>query len=97
MVKAIFAIAGGVAFVAVMLGFFAASNMMQFRKPGVPLIWYLWNGYAFFTGKNFEPPAEASRRLFVLCGGAFFLALVIAIIFGLIGWPDPNLTPPPAG
>jgi hypothetical protein len=93
MVKAIFAVAGGVAFVALMLGVFAAAAMMTHRKNGVPTSWYLWNGYAFFTGKNFNPHAEPSRRLFMLCGVAFFLAILIAIAFGLIGWPNP---PPPA-
>lgn len=90
MVKAIFAVAGGVAFVSIMLAVFAASAMLRERKPGVPTSWYLWNGYAFLTGKNFNPPAEPSRRLFTLCFAAFFLAILIAIVFGLIGWPDPN-------
>ena len=89
MVKAIFAVAGGVAFVAVMLAVVAAASMLRERKPGVPTSWFVWNGYAFFTGKNFTPPAEPSRRLFTLCAAAFFLAVIIAILFGLIGWPDP--------
>ena len=92
MVKAIFAVAGGVAFVSVMLAIFAAAAMMTHRKAGVPTSWYLWNGYAFLTGKNFDPPAEPSRRLFMLCFAVFFLAILIAVTFGLIGWPNP----PPA-
>lgn len=91
MVKVLFALGGGVAFVAVMLAFFAAGQMMRHRKPGVPTLWYMWNGWAFFTGRNFEPPAEPARRLFMLCAVAFFFALVTVIAFGLIGWP----TPPP--
>lgn len=96
MVKAIFAIAGGVAFVSVMLAVFAANAMMRYRKPGVPTSWYLLNGYAFFTGKNFEPPAEPGRRLFMYCMIAFFAAIVIGLAFGLIGWPDPNAPVPSA-
>lgn len=90
MVKVIFALAGGVAFVSVMLAFFAAAQMMRHTRPGVPAIWYAWNGYAFFTGKNFEPPAEPMRRLFTLCMIAFFIAVIAGITFGLIGWADPN-------
>ncbi|MCC6917985.1 MAG: hypothetical protein IT548_02205 [Alphaproteobacteria bacterium] len=90
MVKAIFAVAGGVAFVAVMLAVFSALQMMRYRKPGVPTSWYAFNGYAFFTGKNFEPPAEPLRRLFAMCMIAFLVAILIGIAFGMIGWPDPN-------
>lgn len=89
MVKVIFAIAGGVAFVAVMLAIFACSAMMSHRKPGVPKSWYAWNGYAFLTGRNFQPAAEPARRLIVMCFVAFFIAIVVAIAFGMIGWPDP--------
>ena len=94
MVKVIFAVAGGVIFVSILLAWFAAAHMMRYRKAGVPLSWYAWNGWAFFTGRNFEPPAEPSRRLFILCVVAFFIGLVAFIAFGLIGWPDPNATPP---
>lgn len=90
MVKIIFAIGGGVAFTAWMLAIFAAIAMFSHRKPGVPTSWYMWNGYAFFTGRNFEPAAEPARRLFTLCVVVFFLAIVISIAFGLIGWSDPN-------
>jgi hypothetical protein len=94
MVKAIFAVAGGVAFVAVMLAVFAALQMMRHTKPGVPAIWYAFNGYAFFTGRNFEPPAEPARRLFAMCAIAFFVAILIGIAFGMIGWPNPDAVPP---
>ncbi len=93
MVKIIFAIAGGVAFTAVMLAVFAAIAMFSHKKPDVPGAWYMWNGYAFFTGRNFDPAAEPARRLFILCAGVFFLAVIIAITFGLIGWPNPNAVP----
>lgn len=93
MVKIIFAIAGGVAFVAWMLAIFAAIAMMSHTKPGVPRSWFLWNGYAFLTGRNFEPSAEPARRLIVMCFAAFFLAILIAIAFGLIGWSGPNAVP----
>ncbi len=96
MVKVIFAIAGGVAFTAVMLAIFAAIAMFSHKKPGVPGSWYFWNGHAFLTGRNFEPAAEPARRLFMLCMGVFFLAVLIGITFGLIGWPDPNAVPPAA-
>lgn len=92
MVKAIFAIAGGVAFVSVMLGFFAAGQMLRHKKPGVSTLWFGLNGWAFFTGRNFEPPAEPSRRLFMLCAIAFVVAMIAFVAFGLIGWPPP---PPP--
>jgi hypothetical protein len=95
MVKAIFAVAGGIAFVAFMLGIFAAAAMLTHRKPGVPNSWFMWNGYAFFTGRNFEPPAEPSRRLFMLCAAAFFLALIIGVVFGVLYYAYPQ-TPPPA-
>lgn len=90
MVKAIFAIAGGVSFVTLMLSIFAGAAMMGHRKPGVPRSWYMWNGYAFLTGRNFLPGAEPARRLILLCFSVFVLAIVIAIAFGLIGWPDAN-------
>ncbi len=94
MVKIIFAIAGGVAFVAWMLAVFAAMAMMSHTKPDVPKSWFLWNGHAFLTGKNFDPAAEPARRLMMLCFAAFILAILIAIAFGLIGWPDPSAAPP---
>ncbi len=93
MVKAIFAIAGGVTAVALILAIFAAMSMLQHRKPGVPTAWYAWNGYAFLTGRNFEPPAEPSRRLFSLCVLVFMIALVIGVAFALIGWPGPGEIP----
>lgn len=93
MVKIIFAIAGGVAFTAVMLAIFAAIAMFSHRKPDVPSGWYLRNPHAFFTGRNFDPAAEPARRLFALCAIAFVLAIVIAVTFGLIGWPNPNAVP----
>lgn len=93
MVKIIFAIAGGVAFTAVMLAIFAAIAMFSHRKPGVPNAWFMRNGHAFFTGRNFDPEAEPARRLFMLCFVVFFLAIIIAVAFGLIGWPDPNAVP----
>jgi hypothetical protein len=93
MVKVFFALGFGVAIVAWLLGLFAALSMLQFRKPEVPKSWFLWNGYAFFTGRNFTPSAEAPRRLFVLCAAAFFIAVLTIIAFGLVGWESP---PPPA-
>ena len=93
MVKAIFAVAGGVAFVAFMLGVFAAAGMMNHRKPGVSTLWYAWNGYAFFTGRNFDPKAEPMRRLFMLCAAAFMLAVLVGVTCGLIYLHSPP-TPP---
>lgn len=94
MVKAIFAIAGGVGFVAFMLSVFCALQMMNYRKPGVPGIWYAFNGYAFLTGRNFEPPAEPFRRLLAMCFAAFFAAIVIGMVFVTI---YVNAPPEPVG
>lgn len=94
MVKVIFAIAGGVAFVTWMLAIFAGVAMMNHAKPGVPRSWYVWNGYAFLTGRNFLPGAEPARRLMMLCFAVFLLAVVIGVAFGLIGWPDSSAAPP---
>lgn len=92
MVKAIFSMAGGIAIVAFILAVVASRAMLTHTKPGVPKIWFAVNGYAFFTGRNFEPEAEPARRLFVLCAIAFFAAVLTFAVFGAIGWPSP----PPA-
>ncbi|MBL9012047.1 MAG: hypothetical protein JNL56_12805 [Alphaproteobacteria bacterium] len=95
MVKAIFAVAGGIAFVAFMLAIFAASGMLNHRKEGVSSAWFVWNGYAFFTGRNFDPKAEPMRRLFVLCAAAFFLALIVGAVFVVL-YVNSAPVPPPA-
>jgi hypothetical protein len=63
----------------------AALEMIKHRKAGVSVWWFLGNGLAFFTGKNFGAEADAARGRFLRYAGVFALSLIAGMIIGVFG------------
>ncbi len=80
MVKAVIAVSVGVAIVSLIIAVMAARLMLKHRSPAVSGAWFLWNGYAFYTGRNFEPAAEPAHRLYRHAFHAFFGAIAVALV-----------------
>ncbi len=59
----------------------SAVAMLRHRRPDRGLVWYLWNGWAFFDGRNFLPTAAAHRRRLAGCAAGFAAsALAMALL-----------------
>lgn len=85
MLQAASTILAVVAFAAWVMAVMSALEMLKHRKAGVSGWWFATNGFAFFSGKNFEPGADAPRRRFLRYAGLFALALVAGMAIGILG------------
>ena len=73
-----------IAVVAWTIALWNGFGMLQRREPGRSLIGTLANGFSFYTGRGFTPAAAPYRRRFLLAVAAFFGALLLAMVIGLL-------------